>query len=351
MTARLNDAAVVLWRGEGTVQLELGPKRVVVENITDTDLLNLLPERYSRARRRGTDGSTDTRRGGELLGLLDECGLLEHGPQNGPHAGQPEYLRAERAALRTHTSDAEAVLRRRAQTAIEIRGASRITVPLAVALAAAGVGELQLSARGDVTAPLACPGGLAPDDEGRRFLTAAREAVTRSAPNARVEGSSWDRTRAMVVLTDCGPADPTLAAALVEEGTPHLVASADTGQAVIGPLVVPGRTSCVRCADLARSDRDPAWPLLAMQLNERSPARTAPDTALCIAAAGVAAGQILAWLDGTSPDTLNGTLEWLLPDWRLRRRTWLPHPRCSCGAVGVRDDLDAGGRQVGERLA
>jgi hypothetical protein len=32
------------------------------------------------------------------------------------------------------------------------------------------------------------------------------------------------------------------------------------------------------------------------------------------------------------PATANGTLELVLPDWRWRRRTWRPHPACTCGA-------------------
>ena len=39
-----------------------------------------------------------------------------------------------------------------------------------------------------------------------------------------------------------------------------------TGQGLVGPLVVPGVTSCLTCADLHRADRDSAWPAVAMQL-------------------------------------------------------------------------------------
>jgi hypothetical protein len=31
--------------------------------------------------------------------------------------------------------------------------------------------------------------------------------------------------------------------------------------------------------------------------------------------------------------TADGTLELVLPDWQWRRRTWLPHPACRCGAA------------------
>jgi nicotinamidase-related amidase len=40
------------------------------------------------------------------------------------------------------------------------------------------------------------------------------------------------------------------------------------GTGLVGPLVIPGVTSCLRCADLHRSDRDAAWPALAAQLRD-----------------------------------------------------------------------------------
>ena len=47
---------------------------------------------------------------------------------------------------------------------------------------------------------------------------------------------------------------------------PHLAASAREAIGVVGPLVLPGRTACLSCLELARSDRDPAWPLILAQL-------------------------------------------------------------------------------------
>jgi hypothetical protein len=110
---------------------------------------------------------------------------------------------------------------------------------------------------------------------------------------------------------------------------------------VIGPFVLPGRTPCLRCVELTRGDRDPAWPVLAAQLiGERS--RVEPcDVVLASAAASVAALNVLAWLDrgaeaapsASLPPTIGGTLELSLADLRLRRRTVPAHPGCGCGAV------------------
>jgi bacteriocin biosynthesis cyclodehydratase domain-containing protein len=106
--------------------------------------------------------------------------------------------------------------------------------------------------------------------------------------------------------------------------------------AVVGPLVRPGRSACLRCRDLARSERDPAWPLILAQLAGGSGdgGDTGCDTVLAATVAAQAAVQALAFLDTGRPGTAvsDGALELAVPDWQWRRRSWPPHPRCPCGA-------------------
>ena len=136
----------------------------------------------------------------------------------------------------------------------------------------------------------------------------------------------------------------------MESGVPHLAVRADEAIGVVGPLVTPGRSACLRCVDLTKAARDPAWPLILAQTSGYSPAGTsgAPSaapgedgspracgTVLATATAALAAAQALAFIDGAgpAPATANGTLELVLPDWQWRRRTWRPHAACSCGAA------------------
>ena len=106
---------------------------------------------------------------------------------------------------------------------------------------------------------------------------------------------------------------------------------------MIGPLVLIGVSACQRCCDLVRADRDSAWPWLAAQLAVPRRAGVEPcDGVLAAIVAAHAAREALAFLDGLTDDTLpapatvGGTLELALPDWRLRRRSWTPHPACGC---------------------
>jgi bacteriocin biosynthesis cyclodehydratase domain-containing protein len=113
---------------------------------------------------------------------------------------------------------------------------------------------------------------------------------------------------------------------------PHLVAEVRGDVGVVGPLVSPGTSACLRCLDLARTDRDPGWPALAVQLAESARGVAPCDGALALAVAAQTALQALAYVEGGSlPAAAGGTLELVLPDWRWRRRSWQLHPDCECG--------------------
>jgi hypothetical protein len=129
-----------------------------------------------------------------------------------------------------------------------------------------------------------------------------------------------------------------LRASLMRDQVPHLAVAADEAIGVVGPLVIPGRTACLRCLDLTRAERDPAWPLILAQLEGRESDPCACDAPLAAAVSALAAAQVLAFIDRavTAGAVANGTLELVLPDWQWRRRTWPRHPGCSCGSHAAR---------------
>jgi hypothetical protein len=126
--------------------------------------------------------------------------------------------------------------------------------------------------------------------------------------------------------------DP-LSSAWHRAGVPHLVATVREETGVVGPLVLPGRSSCLRCAEAWRRDDDPAWPRLAAQLAAADPAPSGA-TLTCLLTALTAAVQVLAHLDGAAdPVTVDATLELRPPSWLPRLRRWPPHPDCACRAT------------------
>ncbi|GAB2628654.1 hypothetical protein ABI214_21935 [Prescottella soli] len=133
-----------------------------------------------------------------------------------------------------------------------------------------------------------------------------------------------------VVLTDDLIADPRLVDALFTAGTPHLQVRLRDGRGIVGPLVLPGRTSCLRCADLTRCAADEEWPHVAAQLLGRV-GHAGPATVMATAA--VALGQLEKVLSGVArpaPASLDATLELDLDSHRLAVRPWPRNPRCGC---------------------
>lgn len=231
---------------------------------------------------------------------------------------------------------------RRAATVV-VEGATRVGTPLAAVLAASGVGRVSIRDLGTTVAGDAVVGGLTAADEGRPRSLAAADAVRRASPLADLrpppEGSAD-----VVVLARAWAASDPLVAGLQRGGVPHLVATVRGGTGVVGPFVVPGRTSCLHCADLHRRDADPDWPLLAAALTAAD-APPSGATTTCLLTAVTGALQVLAYLDAAAaPVTLGATLELRPPDPVPLMRRWSAHPGCGClTGPEVRRHGEAGG--------
>lgn len=335
----LSPAARRLWRDRETLQLGQAPGRAAVLCGLDPvtrQALGLLDGTRDReqvlaaAAAVGCPPSRTTL----LLDLIAGAGLLEDaGADLGPLAAlqleERDRLAADLASLALVRGDGGLpAAGHRAGARVLVIGAGRVGAPLAGLLAAAGVGSVEVLDEAAGTAQDTGVGGSSLGDVGRSRGQVARERLlgwapsTSAGPLARVD---------LVVLAPARPEQLEDAGQLVPPGTPHLLAEVRETVGVVGPLVLPGRTACLHCLDLTRSDLDPDWPVLAAQLSQPSRARTACDGPLALSVASQAAMQALALLDGTTdPASLGGTLELALPDWRWRRRSWPVHPDCGC---------------------
>jgi hypothetical protein len=220
--------------------------------------------------------------------------------------------------------------RARRAAAVVVDGATRVGAPLAAVLAASGVGRVSVRDRGLTTAADTVVGGLTVADEGRPRALAAAEAVRRASPLTDLRPLPPGTPADVVVLARPWAASDPLVAGLQRGGVPHLVATVRGQTGVVGPLVVPGATACLRCADLHRRDADPRWPALAAQLTAGEAAEGGA-TVTCLLTAVTAAMQVLAFLDGSArPATLGATVELAPPELVPRLRRWPPHPGCGC---------------------
>ncbi|MGE2713211.1 cyclodehydratase [Mycolicibacterium litorale] len=167
--------------------------------------------------------------------------------------------------------------------------------------------------------------------------------------NARVGHSRSPKAPAppeatdLVVLAGYLVAEPRVVRDLHTARLPHLPVRVRDGSGLVGPLVFPGRTSCLSCADLHRSDRDAAWPAVAAQL--RGTVGSA-DRATVLATVAVALDQIHRVLrairdtgDGFDavdavavgePAVTDTTWEFDVGTRTTVVRRWSRHPRCTC---------------------
>lgn len=124
---------------------------------------------------------------------------------------------------------------------------------------------------------------------------------------------------------------------LMADDLAHLVVARDDDGVLLGPLVLPGRTPCLRCDDLRHLADDEMWIATATQLHDLPPAH--PPLELEWLAAVAAATSVQSFLDGVAPapgEALTFRRERLT----LTRRDGAAvefQPGCGCQAPGGSD--------------
>lgn len=198
-----------------------------------------------------------------------------------------------------HGEQADAVIRRRLDAEVAVHGDNRIAEAVVDALLDAGVGHII-------------------------------RAGSIHSSSRRHRRSSQRRTCEIL----CSAAHPD-AASLPEAmalDIPHLAVCAAGPRAVIGPMVIPGRTSCLRCRDLHLTDSDPSWPRAAVQWAARR--RVSTSAPLAHLAGAWAALQAVAVIDAgsraVSAPTIDGAVIITLPGGSPVVEHRPAHPLCGC---------------------
>jgi hypothetical protein len=318
-----------VWRDSDTIQIGVDPRRAVA--LTGASpaarLIGLLDGSRDREQLLAAAAELDVPRplAEQMLTLLAAAGLLIDYPAR-LLRGLPDDTRARllpelaAASIARQDSDGGAlVLTRRAAAVVHVLGAGQLAAGIAEILTASGVQTAR-------PAPGQDPAGRGPAPPGRRTPSSGRGPV--SAGRGPVSSGRGTPPAAVVLAGQLpDPAAPLLR-------TPHLAVSAREAIGIVGPLVRPGSSACLRCLDLARADCDSAWPLILAQIARREAEPVACDAALAAAVTAQAAAQVLAfidWPDRVSP-ACNATLELVQPGWQWVRRSWPPHPACTCRA-------------------
>jgi bacteriocin biosynthesis cyclodehydratase domain-containing protein len=297
----LRPGLLPLWRDKDTVQIGIDPRRAVaISGMSGAaEVIRLLDGSRDRdqlvaeAGQHGVPAAVTER----IIGLLAAAGAIVDFPSGTLRAMQPELRRQLMPVLATASLSAQdsdggaSILARRSSCTIDVRG------------------------DGPVAALVA-------------------DLLTRSGLAASGPACGRERASPPDLLVLVGRPSLDEATELLRRRQPYLAVYASEAIGVVGPLVRPGVTACLRCIDLAKAQRDPAWPLILAQLAGRCADPPGCDVVLATSVAAQAAAQAVAFADRSqlAQATANATLELVLPSWQWRRRSWPPHPACICGS-------------------
>ena len=249
-------------------------------------------------------------------------------------------LENERSAL-AHRHGPAAARRRwqsRQDAVVVIDGRGRLAGTLASVLTASGVGRVYRQFGDEGRPDRARPAALAAPparDPAPAWLPAQRrgrppEPVRldqRPEPGPPPRGT----IPTVVVFADTAPPAPWAASRLLDQRVPHLSVLARLTSAVLGPLVLPGRSTCLLCVLRHRNEIDLGWTVVEAGLRVEPEYSTA---ALSSTVAAAAAVETLTLVDGEEePGSVDGTIEWSTGELVPRRRSWQRHPECQCATV------------------
>ena len=307
----LRDDVPITWRDATTLEVGDPPRSVLLHNCTTETAEWILTLDGSAVRHdvlaAAVDQGIAAARAREILQLLDHARALDDLAVPPPlHDAAPDEripLLGQAAALGHaygSTETVREVMSARRRTTIEVSAggavaASRLAEPIAELLRAGGIGGVSVTPRALSTA-------------------ADLHILARIGhPDVPADAGALPLRRVHLPVTTVGP------------------------RAVVGPLVEPGRTPCLRCISLTYGDTDPHWPQRSAQLMRP---RRRRGLALALDAAVVAYSitqtvlLALAWVDSPlvsdaapPPGT---TSELRLPGAIPVTRQASFHPDCAC---------------------
>jgi hypothetical protein len=257
----------------------------------------------------------------EIIEELDRAEMLDHEmPSKSGNENWPELQ------MTTHQDGVidggRKSLHERARARIDIYGCGLVGANIARVLAASGVGELRLIDQRSITSQHLPVTSLA--SVGLNAAKDLEHCLSRDYPKVL---SRKIKQPSLAIITR--PPSPSEILTWMNYSLTHLIIESRGDAVEIGPLVIPGKSSCLRCLTLDRLDRDPNW--YSVELCGQS--EYEPPAALAQLAAGIGALTALSLLDSTGTQTRSALLDTTLRidgalaiSAAVRRR----HSRCGC---------------------
>lgn len=305
------DDVPVVWRSDTCVEMGWPPRQLRLEGVDRAHIAWLLGlhgdrelgEALARGREQGLTPALMRRllTAGVGSGLVDDASQMPETLRDAPVHLRDLIMPDVIASRHIHggTAQAREAVDRRQRAEVAIHGTGPVADAVALVLTCAGVGSV------------------------------VQDRATHSASKRHRRGILH---RACHVLCDIAHPDAAADPDAMALDIPHLAVAVTGGRAVIGPLVIPGRTSCLRCRDLHLADADGTWPRAAVQWAARRPGPTAAGLAHLSGA--WAALHALAVIDlgpgEVRVPVMDGAFVVALPEASI---SWEPrpaHPLCGC---------------------
>ena len=137
--------------------------------------------------------------------------------------------------------------------------------------------------------------GYAEQALGESKVSAAKQLISaiKIEQHARLSGSMDHVDLAILIGTDV--VSPQSYAHWLRREIPHLALVFDETGVQVSPVVVPGITPCLACAEISRMKLDPNWIAVAPQLQQLE--RSLEDAAMLLFASSIAVNQALNLID------------------------------------------------------
>lgn len=133
-----------------------------------------------------------------------------------------------------------------------------------------------------------------------------------------------------IIATDYVETDRAITDGLLRADQVQLFVRPFRRGVIVGPLVIPGRTPCTRCYDLARSVRAPLWPAALSRLTR---VRHTTDPVWARWAASQIVVAVGGFLAGHSVELMGATVEICAEEPNAGVRPWSLHPECGCDLI------------------
>jgi bacteriocin biosynthesis cyclodehydratase domain-containing protein len=337
---RLRPGLPVLKCGADTVQLGLDRRWAMrLSDLSPKEIrwLQNSAQKHLQLRRSAVTNGITEARAVEICTTLARSGLLVPNPRNTKTAQKLLNTNSSKLAAGGATDlpalsalrqdgQGQTTLNRRATSRVAITCSGRLGAQVAVLLAAAGVGNLQLPDRAAIT--LHDIGPYLAAEVGRSRAAGLRRRFTELGlnPDLKLTGTpDW------TISIDTGTQSAVYFSTLHQLAVPYLAVAVGEAEVEVGPLVVPDRSACTHCLQLWRAASDEHWAGLVAEL-ATMPQRPV-ETTLATASAALIAAQALTFIDGGRPNLVNGIATIALPEVSVETVPLYPNPNCGCVTV------------------